>query len=770
MTTISGSRNVQNYHDALNSTDWAHPGEDTFNAPRQHTTTWLNATLHNSSGQALTRWLVLEPWRMTRVDAFFLSPTSKALLWQKTTGLAQPLQDRTISNGKSVIPVKLNAGETQQLLLKIDSDSLPFVSVKSWEPASYAQSIHEKRVFQIVLFACIVMLLTVLTLKFNAGLFITGLWLLIAFIFETEKDGFFSLYLLPVLENYSTNLRVSAWVFTEQLFLTTSVFLLGLHQHRFWRRFLALTAISAVVTACLTFVLDGVSIRSWGILITGLYALSWPFMIPPTLQAKRPGQTPILLLLFAYWVTSSFLLLGYTFNFYYTSAFAGVRIYVEIFIVLALILTYNWQQKRQLEIAATALRVKESESRELLEKAVENRTKELNHALETAKKANTAKVNFLGQITHDLRSPLTAILGYAQLQAVDAVSRQKANQVIQDRALYMKDLVDGLMDYARDITAYNDELRDVYLIAFIDNLVNQAHIIAGKQNNDFQFNIETELPTVIQCNSTQLQRVLLNLLDNAAKYTDNGKITLSIAFDNNQDGEPSLVFRVTDTGRGITPHQLEKIYTPFYQSSKSNPGAGLGLAICFELTKKLGGKLHLDSEPGKGTTATCTIPYIAGNEQLVSPALPVMHDFLPVFDAQGKIAWVVEDSLQIRDLLDDELTNMGFRVELFTTAEMFMEAVTPGGNVPDIIITDYHLPGASGAEVLNAARSCWPGVSVILLSGKQELSSEPMENTSETFNAYLSKPVDLREMRLTLAELCNLTSYNPDQFGEIITR
>lgn len=761
MLAIPGDSNIQSLSDALTFNDWVRPDEDTLDAPRQHSTTWLKSSVHNSSDQALIRWLVLEPWRMNRVDAFFLNPNTKEVLRQKTTGLVVPIQDRAVTNGKTIIPVQLNAGETQQLFIKIYSDSLPFVSVKSWEPVSYSQTINENRLFQAALFAGIVTLLAVLALQFNAGLFITGIWLLVAFIFETEKDGFFSLYLFDFLEGYSANLRVSAWVFTEQFFLTTSVFLLGLNGHRFWRRYLVLTTFCALVLTILTFVLDGASIRNWGILVTGLYAVSWLFMITPALRARLTGQKAILFLLFGYWATSSFLLLGYTFNFYYTSAFAASRIYIEIFIALALMLTYSWQQKKQFRASKRALKEQELKSRAALEQAVKNRTEDLNIALETARKASTAKVNFLGQVTHDLRSPLTAILGYAQLQTAGTVCAQKANQVIQDRALYMKDLVDGLVDYAQDITTSDGELHDVYLIAFIDNMVNQAHIIAGKQDNRFQLKIETDLPTVIRCSSTKLQRILLNLLDNAAKYTSNGNISLSVAFDNKPDEEPSLTFQVSDTGPGIAPQHLEKIYTPFYQSSENNPGAGLGLAICFELTESLGGKLQLESEPGQGTTVTCTIPYIAGDEQLVPPSLPAVQDLLPAFDAQGQKAWIVEDSLQVSELLDSQLIDMGFNVELSPTAEAFISATAHEDAAPAIIITDYLLPGASGAEVLRVTRSRWPNVPVVLLSATQNSNPKPMDKTEARFNAYLSKPVDLLELRLKLAELCSLTSASP---------
>lgn len=759
--------NLRQLSDAVHFHDWQPIGQDALNAPRQHTTIWLKAALHNSSDQALIHWLVLEPWRLNRVDAFLLHPVTGEQLRHYATGLDIALEKPAVGNGKAIIPVTLSPGETQQLYLKIYNDSLPFISIKNWEPAAYSQSIHDSRMFQVALFAAIVTLLVVLALQFNTGLIITGIWLLVAFIFEVEKDGFFSNYLLISLEHYSANLRVSGWIFTEQLFLAVSLFLLGLNKRRGWQIFLLLTTLSAFTMVSLTFVLNGVSIRNLGILVTGLYALSWLFMILPALRIKRTQQLTILTLLSIYWVVSVFLLLGYAFNFYYTSAFAVTRIYVEIIVALALIITYSWQQKHKIKVAENALQAYESKSRKILEQAVQDRTEDLNSALETAKKSSIAKVNFLKQITHDLRAPLTAILGYAQLQTVGVVSDQKANQIIQDRALYMKVLIDNLLDYTQDITVHNNKQSDIYLIAFIDNLVNQAHVLANKYDNRFQLKIETELPTIISCNSTQLQRVLLNLLDNAAKYTADGFISLSITDSCDQHGLSALTFIVSDTGRGIAPHVLENIYTPFFQGVESNPGNGLGLPICFELTENLGGSLELKSELGAGTVATCTIPYLVGDEQLATLALPVAQDLLPAFDAQGQKAWIIEDSKPISELLDCELTEMGFETMLSMSAEAFIETTSIKttvqssdkhvSEIPAVIITDYHLPGASGLAVLHAARTQWPEVPVMLLSATQKSKPQPSETPTLGFCTYLSKPIDLLALRLELAKLCNLT-------------
>ena len=471
-------------------------------------------------------------------------------------------------------------------------------------------------------------------------------------------------------------------------------------------------------------------------------------MIAPALRIQRPQQITLLLLLALYWLVSSFLLLGYIFNFYYSSTFAAARIYIEIAVALALILTYNWQQKYQLSQAEQALKDHEAHSRAQLEKTVTARTKALHSALDTAKNASQAKVEFLAQVSHDLLAPLTAILGYAQLQEIGTVDTHKANRIIQNRATYMQQLINGLTDEALPSRLSND-LKDLYVIAFIDNIVNQAHILAAKHHNRFQLKINSALPTLIHCPQLTWQRILLNLLDNAAKYTQQGYISLSIMA--HSEPVPKLEFVVADTGRGMTEQQLARAYQPFFQSSANNPGQGLGLAICAQLVHELGGKLTISSQPNQGTTIRCMLPYQPGCEYAVNTTLPVVRDLLPVFDAQGNTAWIIEDTVAVRDLLEEELTEQGFITQSFESAEQFCTALASTTAAPDIIITDYQLPTASGLAVLQASRQRWPNVPVILLSAEQPRAE------FEEFSAFLAKPIDLLTLRLTLANLCNLS-------------
>lgn len=748
MTGAINKAHLHSLEQALAYKNWQPITANQLSLPRQSSQVWLNAILYNDSPHSIVSWVAIEPWRVSKVSAYMVDPITQHVISENHTGKEVPLASRKVQNGKTVIPIHLNAGERQQLLLSVSSSSLPFLQIRYWQPDTYTQHISDSRLGHIALLASIITLLAILLFQLNTSLIITSLWLLVAFIFESEKDGFFSYYLLNSLADYALNLRISAWGFTEQLFLTTSVFLLGLHRSRAWQAWLVCTAFAAALLAALTFVLDSNQARQLGIIITGSFALSWPLMITSALRIQRPQQITLLLLLALYWLASSFLLLGYIFNFYYSSTFAAARIYIEIAVALALILTYNWQQKHQLSQAEQALKNHEAHSRAQLEKTVAARTKALHSALDTAKNVSQAKVEFLAQVSHDLLAPLTAILGYAQLQEIGTVDTHKANRIIQNRATYMQQLINRLTDEAPPSHLSND-LKDLYVIAFIDNIVNQAHILAAKQHNRFQLKINSALPTLIHCPQLTWQRILLNLLDNAAKYTQQGYISLSVMA--HSEPVPKLEFVVADTGRGMTEQQLARAYQPFFQSSANNPGQGLGLAICAQLVQELGGKLTISSQPNQGTTINCMLPYQPGSEHAVNTTLPVVRDLLPVFDVKGKTAWIIEDTVAVRDLLEEELTEQGFITQSFESAEQFCTDLASTTTDPDIIITDYQLPNASGSAVLQAAQRCLPHVPVILLSAEQPRAE------FEMFSAFLAKPIDLLTLRLTLANLCNLS-------------
>lgn len=156
------------------------------------------------------------------------------------------------------------------------------------------------------------------------------------------------------------------------------------------------------------------------------------------------------------------------------------------------------------------------------------------------------------------------------------------------------------------------------------------------------------------------------------------------------------------------------------------------------------------------------IPYLIGDEQQATLALPVLHDLLPMLDAQGKTAWIIEDSPSFMEMLDGELTDLGFDTQLAPSAEAFIDTAfqdtAPSNNEPPaIIITDYQLPKASGLAVLQAVREHWPTVPVLLLSAIDN-SKQPLYTDSRlSFCSHLSKPIDLLALRLELAKLCNLT-------------
>lgn len=745
--------------DALKATGWAQgaPAQAMLKAPRELSTIWLTGTFKNTDDTPLFRWLNLSPWRLTQVDAWFMEPESQQVLSHAQTGISVPLDQRSINNSRALLPAHLAPGEKKRILIKIHSTSRPFLTIHSREPAAFTVDKAARYQSDSVLLASILTLLAVLLLQGTRRYALIGVWLLVTFIFESEKEGYISFVLFPGLAEYAGNLRFTTWLLTSALFLTTSVYLLERHQERRWRWLPAATLLCAGGFGALSFVLNPAVMRHIGSLIDLTFAGIWLLLIPGVLKQKRPWQRVILACLGLWWVAYTFILLGYVFNFYYTSAFASSKIIVEIIAILGLLLVYAQQKRAHEQYLTRQLRMQEAQQRNQLERAVTRRTQELSQAVQEASHANAAKTDFLTRITHDLRSPLTSILGYAQLLSTESGRTGDMSRTIHASASHMLDLVNRLITYARGPRDNPMHPTDIYLFSFVESIAQEAQTATQRSGNTFHLDMAADLPPIVRCDATWLRQILLNLLDNAAKHTENGAVNLIIAPDTRQD-DVGIMFTVSDTGCGIPAEIQNHLWEPFYQPSGQREGLGLGLSIVQQLTCQLDGTIELTSQPGQGTRICITLPLAAGREDNASALVTHLpHHVLPTFDATGLNVLVVEDADAIREFLYTELDGLGFAPQLFASAEAFMQAIKVASAPPDLVITDHHLPGTSSDTVRNASQRLFPEVPVVRLSATQRCLQERLASehcNSAGYAACLTKPVDLATLRRTLASLC----------------
>ncbi|MEG4114063.1 MULTISPECIES: response regulator [unclassified Microcoleus] len=397
-------------------------------------------------------------------------------------------------------------------------------------------------------------------------------------------------------------------------------------------------------------------------------------------------------------------------------------------------------------------------------------------ALEAAESANRAKSTFLANMSHELRTPLNAIIGYSEMLQEEAEELGSCESVpdlekICSAGKHLLSLIDDILDISK-IEAGRMEL---YLESFdihtlIESAVATARPLVEKNGNTLEVYCPDNLDTM-HADMTKVRQVLLNLLSNAAKFTQNGRIAIGVErikneqlkMKNQEESSQILIsnseflsFRVADTGIGMTQEQLQRVFQPFTQADASTTreygGTGLGLAISQRFCQMMGGSIEVSSTLGAGTTFTVLLP-----KAIKQPEIPnKVHDSTnpPEAPAVGTVL-VVDDDPISRDLIERTLARQGLHVEVAGSGEQALRLAKQLR--PDAITLDVIMPGMDGWAVLSAlkADSDLAEIPVILLSFVGNKSLGFALGASD----YLTKPVDGKR----LAALLN--KYRRDQDG-----
>jgi signal transduction histidine kinase len=259
-----------------------------------------------------------------------------------------------------------------------------------------------------------------------------------------------------------------------------------------------------------------------------------------------------------------------------------------------------------------------------LEHKVQERTVELslaNQQLQEAKQvaeaANLAKSRFLANMSHELRTPLNAILGYTEMLQESMEDLGEAEcladlQKIQIAGKELLELISNLLDISKiEMGRMTVCYETVNLPALLDEVTHRVQPLMDKRNNAFHCNYQEDTPKEIYADLTKVRQVLVNLLDNAAKFTEGGQVTFAVTAEI-QDSQEWVRFRITDTGIGITSEQLSQLFQIFTQADASPTrkygGTGLGLAISKQFTEMMAGTFTMQSEVNQGTTVWVKLP------------------------------------------------------------------------------------------------------------------------------------------------------------------
>jgi signal transduction histidine kinase/FixJ family two-component response regulator len=359
----------------------------------------------------------------------------------------------------------------------------------------------------------------------------------------------------------------------------------------------------------------------------------------------------------------------------------------------------------------TAVELERAKAHRLLEEEVEQRRaieQELAAARIAAETANQAKSAFISQMSHELRTPLNGILGYAQLlrRSPQPLTEQQRDglEIIERSGEHLLNLVNDLLDLAK-IEAGKLDLREecVDLASLLHHVVELIRVRADKAGLAFTAELQDSLPPRIRGDTRALRQILLNLLGNAVKFTEpGGAVTLRAQGEPLSQDNQHLVFEIVDSGVGIPADELPRIFEPFHrveQAGRPAEGTGLGLSITHRLVTAMNGQIHVQSEPGRGTTFRIEIDVApdATQPQAVTRGREVVG-----YSGIRKRVLVADDDEVSRALACDLLVNLGFDVRRAADGRSALEQIRR--ERPDAVITDLVMPLVDGLELMRALR------------------------------------------------------------------
>ena len=355
-------------------------------------------------------------------------------------------------------------------------------------------------------------------------------------------------------------------------------------------------------------------------------------------------------------------------------------------------------------------------------KQLEDYSHRLEVKAQEADTANRAKSEFLANMSHELRTPLNAILGFAQLMERDSAlpSRQRESLAIINRSgEHLLNLINDVLEMSKieaGRTVLHPEPFDLHRL--LQSLQEMFQIRAEAKQLSLWFDLTPDLPQYINSDEGKLRQVLINLLSNAVKFTEKGRITLRVIREQGKDQQQTTIhFKVEDTGRGIAPEEMDKLFDPFVQTAsgaQTEAGTGLGLAISREFVRLMGGDIHLASTLGQGSTFSFDVKATrVERSQLEKP--PAKRRVLQLAPDQPTYRiLVVDDKQENHQLLAQLLNSVGFQTR---TATNGIEAIAVWQQwQPHLIWMDMRMPVMDGYEATRQIKAQPQGQKTAILA------------------------------------------------------
>lgn len=678
---------------------------------------WLRVSLRNESAETLVRWLAVGTAKTPRVTLHL----RQGMDWQfLNSGRSVAVLEKPLVTLDPVFPLTLPPGKTLDLVMRIDSRGATDMATELWNPEEYHHAVGKRQMFLALvqgglLVGSLLSLFTFGRMRERHYLWL-GLLLLGVAGLEATRENLLGTYFWPAqapLPPYVLALFAALTTFSLAKVVTHA---LELEQHipaayhllRVLRGVIIIGAVVALVSY-------GHGIRILSLSSVTLHLAT----LVASLLTWRRGQAEGGIFLLAF----------------------SLALLTETARQLANLGVLLWVGAMDFSLFFFLL------ASPLIHYGLTKQAQELHDRLAVSENLQQAKSAFFARISHELRSPLNTILGYSRMLARQStrLSLAEGTAGIEKHSLRLLNLINEVLDDARAAAGQLRVTPAVMQIKpWLDEIAASARIGVEAAGNQLACSFTGQPAIAIEADSERLRQVIENLLANANRHTRQGTIRFDCTV--SPDSHSALLeFVIEDSGEGIAADRLPHIFKPFVRGATSSAGHGLGLSICRELLRQMGGDIVVTSQVGQGSRFAFSLhcPIIDADQPsgMRSPPMPV--------EEAPKALLIEDDPLQL-EILAGIMEEGGFAVETLLDATAAIEQVS--ADCWDIVITDQMMPEVDGWAVLRAVRTARPTLPVMLFSAAEPCRPAGFPADIH-FDVALRKPANPNEIISTARRL-----------------